>query len=188
MNAENTNTAVKLSLYVGVALIAYFIVKKIFGLFSAETPSANTIKMLATGAVPSMDTMNTELLKEYMKEKNISSIADIDAPTALSLARGQQTSRNIDSDCGTIYNAKGTFKDNEDTVYSILRQYQTQYQFAQLFDAFPLATEEYEDENRDLVGYLWTFCDNTQMDTISGIIDIEHKPEFQYVSGKLPLA
>jgi hypothetical protein len=64
----------------------------------------------------------------------------------------------------TLYDAKGFFKDNENSVLDVFRNLQTQYQLsylAKFFSAF---------YNKDMLSYLKTFMDDDNLEDVLEII------------------
>lgn len=189
LSADNKSTLINVAIYAGVAIILFFLVKKviasinIFGDFGEKADDA-TQAMIEAGAVPTMAVMNTKLISAISKQEN-TPILKLSPTRLLAAAQYQSIKSGLADDCGQMYNAKGVLQDSHETVFAILRKYDTIYKLSQLFDAFALLTTQYLGESKDLTSYLWTFMDNAQMKTVSGIINIKKRPDFLLKDGKI---
>jgi hypothetical protein len=169
-NSEQVKEYIKIATYLGIGYLGYKALKSIAETFGiSKTESQQTIDTGTTAAAGS--TIEAQSNNPYLSFSP-------QYRTALMLAYkkkypnkifnvGQQykfsTSEYLDM-AQRIYDAKGFFKDNENSVFDIFRNLQTQYQVSLLANSLSIL------KKKDLLEYLKTFMDDENLREVLDII------------------
>ena len=147
----------KLILLIAGVFLIYKLLSK-FGLLGMSDEEKNAQALGESTALNDEVNKDTKLGKAIKKQlgKNNVTTQDIKnlTPNRANFGRWIQQ----------IWDSKGTFKDNEDTVYAIMRQMNSQLEinlFAKTFATI---------KGRDLFGFLATFLSDTQLSNVYSII------------------
>jgi hypothetical protein len=147
----------KLILLIAFVFLLYKLLSK-FGLLGMSDEEKNAQALGESTALNDEVNKNTKLGKAIQKQigKKVVTPQDVKDLTP--------NRANFGKWIQEIWDAKGTFKDNEDTVYKIMRQMNSQFEINLFSKTFAVV------KGRDLFGFLATFLNDEQLSNVHTII------------------
>ena len=149
----------KLILLIAAVFLIYKLLDK-FGLMGLSDAEKNAQKLSEGEALNDALDKNSKLGKAILKSTG-KSLKTLNASDVKAITPNRP---NMNNYVNQIWDAKGTFKDNEDMVYNVFRNLYSQFEI-NFFSKYFSVTKK-----RDLYGFLATFMNTNELSTLQNII------------------